>query len=220
MRNVFMNSLVILCSVALVTSCGNKAEAPTEFVEVEDTAVVEQNETSRLQEAERARLTALEEWDNFSTPDLAFYDVKGHVKKVSDGNNSISFTIDGKVIGKNVKHDSRGHINAIEEYYEHLGYSIEDTYITNNKGQIVRHKCDAEPDGFACDVTYSYNEEGYMVKESGWNDGLGSFTNKYAYKKFDSHGNWTKRMVTTTDEWGSNNPYAETRTITYYPFEE
>lgn len=63
----------------------------------------------------------------------------------------------------------------------------------------------------------TYNKEGHLEKEILYEDGDLIETTQYQYISFDTHKNWTKRIMYLTDYEGIKKPFRiETRVLTYY----
>lgn len=76
-------------------------------------------------------------------------------------------------------------------------------------------------------TTYTYDSQGMLTGDethesysSSWSNGTNSTSHAYAYTDMDEKGNWVKRNVLTTSQWGNSEPSTsnstETREILYY----
>ena len=187
---------------------------------------------AKKREAEQQ--AALEEYENFRTNDLIFFDVRGHVAQVNmcidwispDNNVSLVFSQDGTLQS----------VNGHKDYIGDLDSDFGIRFMRDDKGRLVK-ACDcysyysaeyrwtgdkiltamyySENDDI--DVRYSYDNEGKLVSIKTTEDipetdeegsgGTINETKKIKYTKFDSKGNWIER---------EENGRIVSRTIFYY----
>lgn len=153
----------------------------------------------------------------FHTPDLTFFSLQGHVKRVIEGQNETCFTISGQLLGINGQ-DMKGQADRI--YVPKLGYPYElVSYGRNDEGQItslnmfegleeytwkdqkvVQVKGFEEGNEWSC--SYQYNTDGWLqLKQTRtWSAGEDEkaaqmVSTRYRYLEFDNFGNWTARAV-------------------------
>lgn len=164
--------------------------------------------------------------------DLAFFNLRGPVKLVSEKNDSYDNTRrygfsekgkwetqDGQKIGNiftDVKRDSE---KRIIEYTEGEYDCIDSYKITYDAKTGWVAKCETSAGDGETTTTYTYDANGYAVKSVTIGEYLDdeggskvNTTTTYTYVEFDDYGNWTKRTVKDSD--GSS--WTETRKITYY----
>lgn len=170
-----------------------------------------------------------------TSPDLAYFDLKGQVKicdgvefdrqgKIVKVDNYDPFSIDGPYRDYDTETD------MLEEYCQWTrnddGYleqilcveSINNIVWEN--GRIIGEN--GEGEGIEWDVRYQYNPDGlvlgtylYYLDDEGQKE-LNEIT-EYEYLDFDTQGNWTRRKVTIRDVIiGYVNEDMETRSIEYY----
>lgn len=164
--------------------------------------------------------------------DLAFFNLRGPVKSVSEKNDSYDNTRrygfskkgkwetqDGQKIGSiftDVKRDAE---KRIIEYTEGEYDCIDSHKITYDAKTGWLAKCETSAGDGESTTTYTYDANGYAVKSvtiGEYADDEGgskvNTTTTYTYVSFDDYGNWTKRTAKDSD--GST--WTETRKITYY----
>ena len=164
--------------------------------------------------------------------DLAFFNLRGPVKSVSEKNDSYDNTRrygfsekgkwetqDGQKIGSiftDVKRDSE---KRIIEYTEGEYDCVDSHKITYDAKTGWLAKCETSADDGETTTTYTYDANGYAVKSVTIGEYLNdegeskvNITTTYTYVEFDNYGNWTKRTAKDSD--GSS--WTETRKITYY----
>lgn len=156
----------------------------------------------------------------FNTPDLAFAEVKDHVKKITetfDNQEYVLYEFDDNGFYKsgsrlehvhNIQRDAENHIISGDNGYYQVVW--EDGKV---KQTVIN-----ESDGTLLTETFSYNEDGNLVKKecsSEGPDGDYSYTLTYSYgsDSFDKNGNWVSRQVKSTDKDNPN--YQEKRKIYY-----
>ena len=170
-----------------------------------------------------------------TSPDLAFWDLKGPVK-MCDG---VEFDRQGKIV-KVDNHDPFS-IDGPYRDYDTVTYSFTEycQWIRNSEGYMAQMLCvesinnyvwengrvvaeTGSGEGIDWDVRYQYNPDGlllqknlYYLDEEGQKE-LVEIT-EYEYLDFDTHSNWTRRKVTNRDVTiGYVNEDVETRAIQYY----
>lgn len=172
--------------------------------------------------------------DNFRTPDLTFFSLKGHVKSVRNGAIETCFDMEGALVSVNgqspFRQATRIYIPKTGDIYECVGYSHNaegqitelgmfegsETYTWKN-GHVVSDR--GGEAGTEWSNVYQYNADGWIetLKTRTWDDGEDEkqapvVTTRYKYIEFDGVGNWTVRLVQTAE-----NTSVECRTIEYYP---
>lgn len=156
----------------------------------------------------------------FITPDLAFAEVKGHVKKITETFNNQEYILYEFDDNGFFKSGSRlEHVNNITRDAEnHIIGGDNGYYQVTWKDGKVKQTVINESDGTLLTDTFSYDETGNLVKKecsSEGPDGDYSYTLTYSYgpDSFDEQGNWVSREVKSTDKDNPN--YQETRKIYY-----
>lgn len=157
------------------------------------------------------------------TPDLALYNLKGKVKSMKQGENTYSFSEEGKWIEINGE-DIYDHYEGvrknrakqvIEITWNETGAQPTQQVMWNTDG-TPRLKTTVYPQGVQ-NIHISYNEQGFISKEeykidSPSRGGLGgNKTITYTYNEIDNYGNWTSRTASV-----GGKSTTETRTIEYY----
>ena len=157
----------------------------------------------------------------FTSPDLTFADVKGHVKKITD-------TYDGKEYSV-YEFDSTGVFTVRQplEAVQKLSRDAEGRITGGDNGYYtvtwrdgkVTETVYNESDGTLLSDSYKYDADGNLaetVSKSEGPDGDYSWTLTYTYgpDAFDDHGNWIKRNVHSTEDGGKD--FQQTRKIYYY----
>lgn len=155
---------------------------------------------------------------SFTSPDLQFLDLKGHVKEVVNFEDPALddlytyFDLSGRLIivdeysdnpilGEDFKRDANGYIIGTKYDYG-CCYKV----VWNSKHQVVKVV------GYDDTTTYTYDAKGLLTKEVHTSDNGEKRTLTYRYKTFDSYGNWLKRSVHPAGQ----DSYLERRKITYY----
>lgn len=209
--------MFILSAFAMLVSCGQSQQQSTN---AQDNKVsketVEKNNTSY---------------------DLAFYGLKGNVKKMND----VEFDQSGKVklvSGNNPfaqeeptrsyneqtaeftdievwKRDKEGRIysqSGLEYYTVYVwdGYKmIRDTAYFEGQIMVSTHEYDAKGNEIKVVSVIGADDGKYNLESCG--------TIEYTYKDFDSNGNWLKRSYKSVDSVsGYTDVQEQTRTIEYY----
>lgn len=144
--------------------------------------------------------------NNFVTPDLAFFELKGPVKKMSDGVLTYEFDQKGNLTKHSgtfsFKRDKQGRIIQMEAYENFVTYKW-------NGDKLIGSEAVAE--GSMIEEEYTYDERGFVVKIKHTVDGDVAYET-LTYSNLDNYGNWTKR-TSKGYEYGRG---SATRTIEYY----
>ncbi len=202
-----INFILTIATIAL-TACSNGTKNGTESISdsvtpSEDSVMVETTAT-----------------ETFTTPDLTFAEVKGHVKKITelfDNKEYTLFEFDEKgtyksgsrlEIVKNIKRDKDNYIIGGDNGY----------FIVKWEDGKVKQTIFNESDGTLLTDTFSYNEDGNLIKTVSSSEGPdGDYTTTLTYSydsnSFDENGNWVTRTVHSSDK--SIKPYQEKRKIYY-----
>lgn len=181
--------LCLIAALALsLTSCGGNGRSSQEDTVTVDSVTNAQNETEFIS-------------DEFSTPDLAFADVRGHVARVyftndeNENQNIFKFDSEGKIEShdyydfKRLKRDDKGQI--VEWGYEEYFVEWED-------GRPLKFTI-RESDGGESTASYEYNSKGQLIKTTTLYDFPGDEPSteivEYSYSDtyIDKHGNWISR---------------------------
>lgn len=206
-----------------------------------------QNDSTTSVDSEAARLDSLRQDSiarrNFTTPDLAFNDLHGHVAKCESGSESelyypavYSYNTDGVLenskVGENSLKSTRnkdGQIIAMEGDGAKFVYKWSDDRISSKQLEY----CEGETAYGNGATHYFYNSDGVLTHTTtdggeGENGKMRNMKTVYSDYQFDEMGNWISRKSTTTyqvDEYGDgswNNRTdtdKEVRVITYYDSE-
>ena len=182
-------------------------------------------------------------WRYRVTPDLATFDLRGPVKSVNAQNSNnvmehrhslcfnVSFSEKGDALkvsdgydNFSIKRDALGRIKSLNTYYT-------TTFSYNEQGFPIKKYLEECTESYFNDViSYEYNSDGSLLKETMKGKDIGSGYNSastYKIEKVDEFGNWTKRLRTVTYYYESfydepdpisrgTKTITETRTITYY----
>lgn len=189
-----------------------------------------QTDSTTSVDSEAARLDSLRQDSiarrNFTTPDLAFNDLHGHVAKCEWG--SESFTYD-----ENGRWTNEPQWNKFDRQYC-PDRTKHPKVIRNKEGYITRiyWECDADyeyediswKDGKVSTrflSTYIYDENGLPISRTDEEEFDSQVSATYCNYEIDGMGNWVKRDVVEkiTDTYQNSVRYekkSETRTITYY----
>ena len=140
------------------------------------------------------------------SPDLAFFELHGPVKKVQEDYMVYEFDQNGKL----TKHsgtfkfyrDSQGRIVTMEGYENHVTYLWDSQRPTGSE---------AAAEGMTILESYTYGERGFVEKIKHTVDGEISYET-LSYSGLDKYGNWTKRS-SRGYEYGRG---SASRTIEYY----
>ena len=165
----------------------------------------------------------IEYWDGTKSgfkpsSDLAFFDVKGPVERISSNIFEISYYVyssgaempyaefdkDGQCL--NLLHGMKidGVISVCERMPD--GISVFD-YNEFGLSKTVFSRFDNSP----IVTSYIYNDEGLLLEEKTEGESL-SHNTKYKYTQFDDYGNWTERIATNS----KSGEEVQTRIITYF----
>lgn len=150
------------------------------------------------------------ELTRFSSSDLAFFALYGHVKSVTeDGIVSLEFdqngtltSVYGSPASQRYSRDNQGRIVEMNGYENHVTYTWGDERPVGSEAQA---------EGMTLKETYTYDERGFVAQISHSDDGEESIET-FTYSDFDKHGNWTKRVSEGYDYTAGNT----SRVIEYY----
>lgn len=173
-----------------------------------------------------------------TSPDLAFFDLRGPVKSC-DG---VEFNRSGKITSGwgydlfAVTEPQREYDEATGTFAEYCKWERKGDYISSitcyetydeytwEDGRIAIDKAYVE--GMVFKMVYAYDADGFLEKVTTYNGEEDAETDEnltldstteYYYTDIDDHGNWTRRKVKDTDALsGYVNETEETRTIEYY----
>lgn len=197
------------CAVAIMlttgAACSGKQSGTNSDSATTDTAQVETKEVLK---------------ESFSTPDLTFAEVTGHVKKITntfDNKEYVLFEFDDDGFYKSgsclehvrkLKRDEENRIIGGDNGY----------YVVTWENGRVKQTITNESDGTLLTDTFYYDEKGNLTKMESLSDGPDgeySYTLTYSYDpdSFDEHGNWVSRNVVSSDKDTPN--YQEIRRIYY-----
>jgi hypothetical protein len=176
----------------------------------------------------------------FTSPDLKFKRLRGHVKRVeettkwkwySEGgtNHSIyRFSEKGRLIKDKTDRIKRNKVGQIVETIEvdDDGLNVIFTYKYNKEGYICEEKMNWDCEDFS-NTIYKLDSRGWIISLSCRdydfeNITYGRYTENYAYSDIDEHGNWLKLIITRRHEAleAGDKPHSEkiitTREITYW----
>lgn len=204
------------------------------------------NDSIAAAQLEAARLDSIRqdsiERRNFTTPDLAFKELHGHVEKCEWGTENnlyyptvYTYSIEGNLVKSNdedtrkYNRDRNGQIvEEVDGYYE-LSFGWSDYKVS--KEQLVM--CEGETAYGGGDIHYFYDNNGLLSYTTtdggeGENGTMRNMKTVYSDYEFDDMGNWISRKSTTTyqvDELGNGSwenhteTNKEVRVITYYDSE-
>lgn len=210
-------SITIALSAMMSAGCSNAPKASA--------SMLESDINSKTEESAETTVT-----DAKNTTDVTFFDLTGNVKKctttsdIDEGESEevIEFDSNGKFVSRtngvdevtSVERDKKGRIITLY-LKDVIDRTYAETYEYDKKGNIISNKCDAEPDGLAHHLSYTYTD-GRIVRIKGWNDGVGDIEKKYEYLSFDDKGNWTERKCTVLTDGEEAYFTNEYRVIEYY----
>lgn len=149
---------------------------------------------------------------DFTTSDLALFNLKGHVKQIDNGapiifNKSITFDVDGHVVESKrlkIKRDDTDNIISFINGKNEYSVSIKDSVITT--------KNEDKEDEF------NHDQNGYFrSRRIVWTDGE-IVDDTYKVLKTDDNDNWVELKYISTDELESRGLIS--RKITYYTDDE
>lgn len=149
--------------------------------------------------------------ENFTSPDLSLFQLKGHVKKCiipgdDMGDIIYEFNEEGNLIIPKYEKIERDKNGAIIEYYDPETECT--TRIKWEDGKVIGNT-DMYGDGInSSSIGYEYDKENNIVQLI--QEGI-TFPTNYSNYKFDEFGNWISRMVEINGD-----SYEEKRYITYY----
>lgn len=164
--------------------------------------------------------------------DLAFFNLRGPVKSVTEKNDSYDDTRrygfsekgkwetqNGQKIGSIFTDVKRDGEKRIIEYTEGEYDCIDSYKITYDAKTGWLAKCETSAGDGESTTTYTYDANGYAIKSvtiGEYADDEGgskvNTTTTYTYVSFDDYGNWTKRTAKDSD----GSAWTETRKIAYY----
>lgn len=167
------------------------------------------------------------------TPDLAFLEAKGPVKRLKDVDGNIFLlNKNGEIIELNCEdpfsvsdnvanfYDMKTTLSRDKNGYisEMSGWEWGNSY-TWKDGKVAKVSNAAE--STESEYEYVYNEKGELVKIDGWTgDVMEEEKNEevitYTYTKYDEYGNWIEREALIENSDGQHHA-TESRVITYYP---
>lgn len=206
-----------------------------------------QTDSTTSVDSEAARLDSLRQDSiarrNFTTPDLAFNELHGHVAKCEWGSESEWYyptvhsysnegVLENSKVGENSLKSTRnkdGQIIAMEDDGAKFVYEWSDNRISSEQLEY----CEGETAYGNGATHYFYNSDGVLTHTTtdggeGENGKMRNMKTVYSDYQFDEMGNWISRKSTTTyqvDEYGDgswNNRTdsdKEVRVITYYDSE-
>lgn len=162
-----------------------------------------------------------------TTPDLKFFDLKGHVKKCTqiedeptltylfdEQGNCTEITEPYANVTKIVR-DDKGRITRLDKI-DALSRGFAIIYEYSPEGTIAKQSCDAMPDGMSHEFHFTYDAKGRVIEQKGWNDGVGDIEYKYKYTQEDAKGNWTEREKSIIPDGEEPVVTIERREIEYY----
>ena len=144
-------------------------------------------------------------------------EARGNIKSVSIAENSgcrvVEFNEDGGIISGDIKNptrDKNGYITSCD--YSLVGHTGRLTFHYDSNMRIIQNVLSIS--GGSITQKYTYNSDGYidrMTTSITTKYATRSYSLKYSYLRFDTHGNWTRRMV----NYGKG-MYQENRSIVYW----
>lgn len=149
--------------------------------------------------------------------DAELDELKGHVKsytKLSGGESmTINFTEDGRFDIDGITdavYNKKGYlVSCVRDF---MGAMVPCTITYNSKNQPVKQVMVVGDGSIIQECTYysdgTVKTEKFTVRAQGMSQ---SFSVSYTYEAFDSHGSWTRRVMTSGDQ-----SITETRSITYW----
>lgn len=140
------------------------------------------------------------------SPDLAFFELHGPVKKVQEDYMVYEFDQNGKLTKHSgefkFSRDPQGRIVRMEGYENHVTYLWDSQRPSGSE---------AAAEGMTILESYTYDERGFVVEIEHSVDGEVSYET-LSYSDLDKYGNWTKRS-SQGYEYGRG---SASRTIEYY----
>ena len=171
------------------------------------------------------------EWVNYSTPDLSFFEVHGHVKTlkiVNNGTVTFSFSNDGTLLTIN-GHDAFTVPNT-EVYYDYVTYVKKGNKIVADQGWECGTEYTWDGDHVSFEnggaesmnwkTVYAYDANGRLERTTTYESEEGSdepetkTVSTFSYLKDDMYGNWVERI-----RKNKNGQTTIKRVITYYEME-
>lgn len=219
MRRYFLFVSILLLTIAS-SSCNSTSQKGN--ADNNDSASAEIAKFTDSEQTEKAA-----DAEASTSLDVAFFDLKGNVKKcvlqsddyketyLFDKNGAFIDCIEEYAETEGVRRDEQGRINEMHKK-DNVGRTWADIYEYDADGRVIKSHCNAMPDGLSHEHNYTYNN-GRIVSIKGWNDGPGNLEMKYEYSQEDEMGNWTERKKSLYIE-DETEPYVtvEHRTIEYY----
>lgn len=161
--------------------------------------------------------------------DISAFQLKGNVKCYIIDGDTLSFSQSGELQSIKsatykdvvINHDDNGRLKSLvcEENDNDLTISL----YYDDKGVLTETHEDCKSDYNASNkserIIYTYNKNGlrchesHIMKKYGNDSEDRDYEASLRYVKFDSHGNWTKRIVKYNDD---SKEYVEERNIFYY----
>lgn len=226
-----------ISTMLLAVSCGkNGKEAET----AADTG--RQDSISQAaQIADKAMQDSLQRLDsikNIVTPDMAIFDVKGPVKRISWGGGCVAdFDAHGKLTSMkykrtkySIKRNHEGYITLCDAWYQEgpaAGGQIGGSYTYDNQHRVASFTAELGTEGNWREVeTYTYDAQGHVTKVTSTEKNLDWDTEKWtsgerssrncSYSGEDEYGNWLNASVRYgIYQWYPDNQRV-TRHIDYY----
>ncbi len=225
MKIIIKTILIFGSILAFTVSCSNNTstkESSSVLVvdnDSESASSIDNNDyTEDETDEENIECPSNSDVDDFETPDLSFFEVKGHVKSIKYTQGDSGGNCDEILFDKN------GNLTNANKYFGHK-------FKRNNKGQIsvvminddeVKEKQFAyDKNGYISKITLSsewYGDQTYTERNAnGWcthyhvseSNQIGELEIDVFYTKFDSHGNWIEKKEKTYEDYdmnGENNP--------------
>lgn len=228
MKKLF--STIFLCVLCIAfTGCNNKDAQKVKELQARLDSI---ERADSLQKAEEVRIqNAKAEWDEFTSPDLKTFFLKGHVREMKEGDEVTRFSEDGKMtyhmgdwdsqFKHEIKRNEKGQITQL---------LIKDSWDGGDEGEIYRYGPDGYPNYYyirsSCGIEHKYtryNEHHWPISgEYGGCDGGARMV--ISYPSIDAHGNWTtkKETIKYSQVYEGDDDQVQTtkRTIKYYDFHE
>lgn len=219
---ILISGMAALVAVPMLCSCfGRSKEELAEQARLD--SIAEAGSMAEVaMKVEAKRVADSLQWVNFTSPDLAFFDLHGHVKTMYYSKDYVfEFSEDGTFVKEAGKDPFRtGMIESFDDAEEYKrnkdGYICQSNgweWYTEYKwadGRVASEK--GSDEGFCWEYTYHYDDSGRLSsltgKEWEFDEPKKSVNYTITYKEFDEMGNWTKRHSTGGGD--------AQRTITYY----
>lgn len=225
MKKTLLSAFALLALMSCGQSKSNDSSVDSSsMVKAEASVQVENDATAEVVEAPV---------EVFTTPDLALFDLQGHVKSCKKGNAVLKFDENGKLTSYkladiNMMKALKRKDNVIVKYGFDAGDEESLWYAVEWDAERVKHASEYNCEG-AVEYDYKYgplpeqnNKEVLLSTEQKGEGYNWSGTTTYTYEEFDVNGNWVKRTATDDlycdyDEHNtSTGTTSETRTIEYY----